>query len=80
MGPAELFKVPKTMLSKCYLSMSANLKTQQWPQDWKRSVLTPVPKKGCPKQCSSHQAATLISHANKLVLRILHARPQQYVN
>ena len=70
----------KMMPSKCYLSMSANLKTQQWPQDWKRSILTPVPKKGCPKQCSNHQAATLISHANKLVLRILHARLQQYVN
>ena len=49
--------------------MSANLKTQQWPQDWKRSVLIPVPKKGCAKQCSNHQTVALFSHAHKLMLK-----------
>ena len=55
-------------------------KTQQWPQDWKRSVFIPVPKKGNAKECSNYCTVTLISHANKVMLKILQARLQQYVN
>ena len=55
-------------------------KTQQWPQDWKRSVFIPVPKKGDPKECSNYHTTTLISHTSKVTLKILHARLKQYVN
>ena len=55
-------------------------KTQQWPQDWKRSVFTPIPKKGNPKECSNYRTIALISHASKLMLNILQSRLQQYVN
>ena len=55
-------------------------KTQQWPQDWKRSVFIPIPKKGNAKQCSNYQTIALISHASKVMLKILQARLQQYVN
>ena len=55
-------------------------KTQQWPQDWKRSVFTPIPKKGNAKECSNHHIIALILHANKIMLKILQARLQQYVN
>ena len=55
-------------------------KTQQWPQDWKRSVFIPVPKKGNPKECSNYRTIALISHASKVMLKILQARLQQYVN
>ena len=51
-------------------------KTQQWPQDWKRSVFIPIPKKGNAKQCSNYRTITLISHASKLMLKILQARLQ----
>ena len=54
-------------------------KTQQWPQDWKRSVYIPIPKKGNAKECSNHHTITLISHTSKLMLNILQARLQQYV-
>ena len=54
--------------------------TQQWPQDWKRSVFIPIPKKGNAKECSSYCTIALISHASKVMLRILQARLQQYVN
>ena len=60
--------------------MSANLKTQQWPQDWKRSVFNPIPKKGHAKECSNYHTLALISHASKVMLKILQARLQQYVN
>ena len=53
---------------------------QQWPQDWKRSVFIPVPKKGNPKECSNYCTTALISHASKVALKILQARLQQYVN
>jgi len=53
---------------------------QQWPQDWKRSVFIPIPKKGNAKECSNYCTITLISHANKVMLKILQARLQQYVN
>ena len=55
-------------------------KTQQWPQDWKRSVSIPTPKKGNAKECSNYHTITLISHASKVMLKILQARLQQYVN
>ena len=55
-------------------------KTQQWPQDWKRSVFIPIPKKGNAKECSNYYTIALISHASKIVLKILQARLQQYVN
>ena len=60
--------------------MAANLETQQWPQDWKRSVLIPIPKKGNAKECSNYRTITLISHASKEMLKILQARLQQHVN
>ena len=55
-------------------------KTQQWPQDWKRSVFIPIPKKGNTKECSNYHTIALISHASKVMLKILQARLQQYVN
>jgi len=55
-------------------------KTQQWPQDWKRSVFIPIPKKGNAKECSNYCTIALISHAGKVMLKILQARFQQYVN
>ena len=55
-------------------------KTQQWPQDWKRSVFIPIPKKGNAKECSDYHTIALISHATKIMLKILQARLQQYVN
>ena len=55
-------------------------KTQQWPQDWKRSVFIPIPKKGNAKECSNYPTIALISHASKVMLKILQARLQQYVN
>ena len=55
-------------------------KTQQWPQDWKRSVFIPTPKKGNAKECSNYHTTALISHASKVMLKILQARLQQYVN
>ena len=55
-------------------------KTQQWPQDWKRSVFIPIPKKGNAKECSNYRTIALISHTNKVMLEILQARVQQYMN
>ena len=55
-------------------------KTQQWPQDWKRSVLIPIPKKGNAKECSNYCTIALISHTSKVTLKILQARLQQYMN
>ena len=55
-------------------------KTQQWPQDWKRSIFIPVPKKGSPKECSNYRTIALISHTSKVILKILQVRRQQYVN
>ena len=60
--------------------MPENLKTQQWPQDWKWSVFIPVPKKGNVKECSNNHTIALISHASKVILKILQAKLQQYVN
>ena len=63
-----------------HVTMPANLETQQWPQDWKRSVFIPIPKKGNAKECSNYRTIALISHAGKVMLKILQARLQQYVN
>ena len=60
--------------------MPTNLETQQWPQDRKRSVFIPFPKKGNVKECSNYRTIALISHASKVMLKILQARLQQYVN
>ena len=54
--------------------------TQQWPQDWKRSVFIPIPKKGNAKECSNYRTIALLSHASKVMLKILQARLQQYMN
>ena len=55
-------------------------KTQQWPQNWKRSVFIPIPKKGCAKKCSNYCIIVLISYTSKVMLKVLQARLQQYVN
>ena len=55
-------------------------KTQQWPQDWERSAFIPIPKKGNAKECSNQPTIALISHVSKVMLKILQARPQQYMN
>ena len=63
-----------------YASNFGKLKTQQWPQDWKRSVFIPIPKKSNAKKCSHYCTIALVSHASKVMLKILKARLQQYVN
>ena len=63
-----------------YLICQQIWKTQQWPQDWKRSVFIPTPKKGSAKECSNYHTIALISHTSKVMLKILQARLQQYVN
>ena len=69
------------MLWKCYTQYASKFeKTQQWPQDWKRSVFIPIPKKGNAKECSNYCTIALISHAGKVMSKILQARLQQYVN
>ena len=60
--------------------MSANLGSSQWPQEWKRSVFISIPKKGNAKECSNYCTIALISHASKIMLKILQARLQEYVN
>ena len=74
------FKSSKMMLWKCCTQCQKIWKTQQWPQDWKRSVFIPIPKKGNAKECSKYRTIALISHASKLMFKILWARLQQYVN
>ena len=60
--------------------MLVNLEDQQWPQNWKRSILIPIPKKNSTKECANHRTIALISHASKVMLKILHARLQHYAN
>ena len=73
--PVELFKTLKDNAIKMLHSICKQIwKTQQWPQDWKRSILIPVPKKGSTKRYSNHQTIALISHASKVMLKILHTR------
>ena len=79
--PAELFQVLKNDAVKALCSICQQIwKTQQWPQDWKRSVFLPIPKKGNAKECSNYHTITLISHACKVMLKILQTRFQQYVS
>ena len=79
--PVELFQIQKDDVVKRLHSIRQQIwKTQQWPQDWKRSVFIPIPKKGNAKECSNYRRIVLISHASKVMLKILQARLQQYVN
>ena len=79
--PAELFQIPKDdALKMLHLICQQIWETQQWPQDWKRSVFTPVPKKSNTKECLNYHTIVFISHAEKVMLKIFQARPQQYVN
>ena len=79
--PVELFQILKDDAVKVLHSICQQIwKTQQWPQDWKRSVFTPIPKKGNDKECSNYCTNALISHASKVMLKILQVRLQQYVN
>ena len=79
--PVELFQILKDDAVKVLHSICPQIwKTQQWPQDWKRSVFIPIPKKGNAKECSNYCTIALISDASKVMLKILQARLQQYVN
>ena len=79
--PVELFQILKDDAVKVLHSICQQIwKTQQWPQDWKRSVFIPIPKKGNDKGFSNYCKITLISHAAKVILKVLQARLQQYVN
>ena len=77
----DLFQILKDDAVKVLHSIGQQIwKTEQWPQDWKRSVFIPIPKKGNPKECSNYCTITLISPASKVMLKILQASLQQYVN
>ena len=77
----ELLQILKDDAVKRLHSLCQQMwKTQQWPQDWKGSVFIPIPKKGNAKECSNYYTIALISHARKVMLKILQARLQQYVN
>ena len=79
--PVELFQILKDDAVKVLHSLCQQIwKTQQWPQQWKRSVFISIPKKGNAKECSNYRTIALISHASKVMLKILQARLQQYVN
>ena len=79
--PVELFQILKDDAVKVLHTICQQIwKTQQWPQDWKRLVFNPIPKKGKGKECSNYRIIALISHASKVMLKILQARLQQYVN
>ena len=79
--PVELFQILEDDAVKVLHSIQQQIcKTQQWSQDWKRSVFISIPKKGNAKECSNYHTIALISHASKVMLKILQARLQQYVN
>ena len=79
--PVELFQILKDDAVRVLPSICQQIwKTQQWPQDWKRSVFIPIPKKSNAKECSKYHTIALISHASKVMLKILQVRLQQYVN
>ena len=79
--PVELFQILKDNAVKVLHSICQQIwKTQQWPQDWKRSVFIPIPQEGNAKECSNYRTIALISHATKVMLKILQARLQQYMN
>ena len=77
----ELFQIIKDDAVQVLHSIRQQIwKTQQWPQDWKRSVFIPIPKKGNAKECSNYHTIALVSYASKVLLKILQARLQQYMN
>ena len=79
--PVELLQTLKDDAVKVLQSVCQQIwKTQQWPQDWKRSVFIPIPKKGNAKECPNYHTIALISHASKVMLKILQVRLQQYTN
>ena len=79
--PVELFQILKDDAMKVLHSVCQQIwKTQQWPQNWKRSVFIPIPKTGNAKECSNDRKIVLISHASKVMVKILQARLQKYVN
>ena len=79
--PVEIFQILKDDAVKVLHSICQQIwKTQQWPQAWKRSVFIPIPEKGYAKECSNYCTIALISHASKVMLKILQARLQQYIN
>ena len=79
--PAELFQILKDDATKVLHSICQQIwKTQQWPQDWKRSVFIQIPKKGNAKECSNYHTIALISHVSKVMLKALQAKLQQYMN
>ena len=79
--PAELFQILEDDAVKVLHSICQQIwKTQQWPQDWKRSVFIPIPKKGNDKECSNYSTIAFISGASKVMLKFLQARLLQYVN
>jgi len=79
--PVELFQILKDDAVKVLHSICQQIwKTQQWPQDWKRPVFIPIPKKGNAKECSNYRMIALVSQDGKVMLKILQARLQQYVN
>ena len=79
--PAELFQILKDDAVKVLYSLCQQIwKTQQWLEDWKRSVFILIPKTGNVKECSDYHTVVLISHASKVMLKILQVRFQQYVN
>ena len=79
--PVELYQILKDDSVKVLHSICQHIwKTQQWPQDWKRSVFISVPKKGNAKECSNYHTVALISHTSTIMLKILQARLQQFVN
>ena len=79
--PVELFQILKDDAVKVLHSICQQIwKTQQWPQDWIRSAFIPIPKKGDVKECSNYYTITLISYTNKVMLKILQDRLQQYMN
>ena len=79
--PVELFQILKDDTVKVLYSICQQIwKTQQWPQDWKRSIFIPIPKKGDAKECSNYCTIALISHTSKVMLKIFQARLQQYMN
>ena len=79
--PVELFQILKDDTVKALHSICQHIwKTQQWPQDWKRSVFIPIPMKDNAKECSNHCTIALISHVYKFILKILQVTRQQYVN
>ena len=78
--PVELFQILKDDALKVRHSICQQTwKTQQWPQDWKRSAFIPIPKKGTAKEHSNYHTIALISHTSKVILKILQARLQQYI-